>query len=84
SVARIHLTRNLGLYYPDIKDEVHAAFGELLDLKENGDIDELLSFTIDTDAADSVEERSSSRNRTGDRMQIQQHLGSSSAYRFVS
>ncbi|KIK15514.1 hypothetical protein PISMIDRAFT_687225 [Pisolithus microcarpus 441] len=35
SVARIHLTRNLGLYYPDIKDEVHAAFEELLDLKDN-------------------------------------------------
>ncbi|KAI6013619.1 hypothetical protein BKA83DRAFT_4063047, partial [Pisolithus microcarpus] len=35
SVARIHLTRNLGLYYPDIKDEVHAAFEGLLDLKDN-------------------------------------------------
>ncbi|KAI6013599.1 hypothetical protein BKA83DRAFT_4006153, partial [Pisolithus microcarpus] len=35
SVARIHLTRNLGLYYPDIKDEVHTAFEELLDLKDN-------------------------------------------------
>ncbi|KAI6016773.1 cytochrome P450 [Pisolithus microcarpus] len=35
SVARTHLTRNLGLYYPDIKDEVHAAFEELLDLKDN-------------------------------------------------
>ncbi|KAI5993495.1 cytochrome P450 [Pisolithus albus] len=35
SVARIHLTRNLGLYYPAIKDEVHAAFEELLDLKDN-------------------------------------------------
>ncbi|KIK22831.1 hypothetical protein PISMIDRAFT_101818, partial [Pisolithus microcarpus 441] len=33
SIARIHLTRNLGLYYPDIKDEVHAAFEKLLDLK---------------------------------------------------
>ncbi|KAI6034719.1 hypothetical protein BKA83DRAFT_4121777 [Pisolithus microcarpus] len=57
SIAQIHLTRNLGLYYPDIKDEVHAAFGELLDLKQ------------------CVEERSSSGNRTGHRMQIQQHLG---------
>ncbi|KAI6115160.1 cytochrome P450 [Pisolithus croceorrhizus] len=35
SVARIHLTRNLGLYYPDVKDEVHTAFEELLDLKDN-------------------------------------------------
>ncbi|KAI5999861.1 cytochrome P450 [Pisolithus orientalis] len=35
SVARIHLTRNIGLYYPDIKDEVHTAFEELLDLKDN-------------------------------------------------
>ncbi|KAI6013593.1 cytochrome P450 [Pisolithus microcarpus] len=35
SVARIHLTRNLGLYYPDIKDEVHTAFEELLDLEDN-------------------------------------------------
>ncbi|KIK11092.1 hypothetical protein PISMIDRAFT_123300, partial [Pisolithus microcarpus 441] len=26
SVERIHLTSNLGLYYPDIKDEVHTAF----------------------------------------------------------
>ncbi|KAI6016810.1 hypothetical protein PISMIDRAFT_113147, partial [Pisolithus microcarpus 441] len=37
SVVRIHLTRNLGFYYPDIKDEVHAAFEELLDLKDNGE-----------------------------------------------
>ncbi|KAI6152483.1 cytochrome P450 [Pisolithus tinctorius] len=35
SVARIHLTRNIGLYYPDLKDEVHTAFEELLDLKDN-------------------------------------------------
>ncbi|KAI6159827.1 cytochrome P450 [Pisolithus thermaeus] len=35
SVARIHLTHNLGLYYPDIKDEVHTAFEELLDLRDN-------------------------------------------------
>ncbi|KAI6034741.1 hypothetical protein BKA83DRAFT_4542704, partial [Pisolithus microcarpus] len=38
SVARIHLTCNLGLYYPDIKDEVHTAFEELLDLKDNGTV----------------------------------------------
>ncbi|KAI6013643.1 hypothetical protein PISMIDRAFT_11979 [Pisolithus microcarpus 441] len=81
SVARTHLTLNLGLYYPDIEDEVHTAFEELL--IDNGAIDELLSFTTDTDTADSVEERSSSGNRTGDRMQIQQHLGSSSAHRFA-
>ncbi|KAI6116528.1 cytochrome P450 [Pisolithus croceorrhizus] len=35
SVARTHLTRNLGLYYPDVKDEVHTAFEELLDLQGN-------------------------------------------------
>ncbi|KAI6013633.1 hypothetical protein PISMIDRAFT_688117 [Pisolithus microcarpus 441] len=35
SVARIHPARNLGLYYPNVKDEVHAAFEELLDLKDN-------------------------------------------------
>ncbi|KAI6152482.1 cytochrome P450 [Pisolithus tinctorius] len=35
SVARIHLSRNIGLYYPDIKDELHTAFEELLDLKDN-------------------------------------------------
>ncbi|KIO00384.1 hypothetical protein M404DRAFT_29539 [Pisolithus tinctorius Marx 270] len=38
SVARIHLTRNIGLYYPDIKDELHTAFEELLDLKDNVEI----------------------------------------------
>ncbi|KAI6046812.1 cytochrome P450 [Pisolithus marmoratus] len=36
SVVRIHLTRNFGRYYSDIKDEVHTAFEELLDLKDNG------------------------------------------------
>ncbi|KAI6042740.1 cytochrome P450 [Pisolithus marmoratus] len=35
SVARTYLTRNVGLYYPNIKDEVHTAFEELLDLKGN-------------------------------------------------
>ncbi|KAI6101683.1 cytochrome P450 [Pisolithus croceorrhizus] len=35
SIARIHLTRNLGLYYPDIRDEVYTAFEELLDLKDD-------------------------------------------------
>ncbi|KAI6098493.1 cytochrome P450 [Pisolithus sp. B1] len=35
SIVRIHLTRNLGLYYPDIRDEVYTAFEELLDLKDN-------------------------------------------------
>ncbi|KAI6013591.1 hypothetical protein BKA83DRAFT_4063155, partial [Pisolithus microcarpus] len=29
SVARIHLARNLGLYYPDIKNEVQAAFEDV-------------------------------------------------------
>ncbi|KAI6013648.1 hypothetical protein PISMIDRAFT_11983 [Pisolithus microcarpus 441] len=80
SVARTHLTLKLGLYYPDIK---HTDFGELLDLKDNGAVDELLSFTIDADAADSVEERSSSGNHTGHRTRIQQHLGSSSSCRLV-
>ncbi|KAI6016879.1 hypothetical protein PISMIDRAFT_101771, partial [Pisolithus microcarpus 441] len=37
SVERIHLTSNLGLYYPAIKDEVHTAFEDLLDLKDNVD-----------------------------------------------
>ncbi|KAI5983079.1 cytochrome P450 [Pisolithus marmoratus] len=36
SVVRIYLTRNLGLCYPDMTDEVHTAFEELLDLKDNG------------------------------------------------
>ncbi|KAI6016795.1 cytochrome P450, partial [Pisolithus microcarpus] len=35
SVARIHLTRNLGLYYSDIKGELYTAFEELLDLNDN-------------------------------------------------
>ncbi|KAI6040413.1 cytochrome P450 [Pisolithus marmoratus] len=35
SVVRIHLTRNFGRYYSNIKDEVHTAFEELLDLKDN-------------------------------------------------
>ncbi|KAI5992046.1 cytochrome P450 [Pisolithus marmoratus] len=35
SVARTYLARNVGLYYPSIKDEVHTAFEELLDLKDN-------------------------------------------------
>ncbi|KIK13310.1 hypothetical protein PISMIDRAFT_18072 [Pisolithus microcarpus 441] len=61
-VARTHLTLNLGLYHPDIEDEVHAAFEELFNLMDNGAIDELLSFTIGTDAADSAEERSTSVN----------------------
>ncbi|KAI6016776.1 hypothetical protein PISMIDRAFT_646213, partial [Pisolithus microcarpus 441] len=52
SVARTHLTLNLGLYYPAIEDGVHTAFKELLDLMNNGAIDELLSFTADTDTAD--------------------------------
>ncbi|KAI6042744.1 cytochrome P450, partial [Pisolithus marmoratus] len=30
-----YFTRNFGLYHPNIKDEVHTAFEELLDLKEN-------------------------------------------------
>ncbi|KAI6016921.1 hypothetical protein BKA83DRAFT_19262 [Pisolithus microcarpus] len=61
-VARTHLTLNLGLYHPDIEDEVHTAFEELFNLMDNGTIDELLSFTIDTDAADSAEERPTSVN----------------------
>ncbi|KAI6042742.1 cytochrome P450 [Pisolithus marmoratus] len=35
SVTRIFLTRNLGRYYPDLKDEVHTAFEQLLDLEDN-------------------------------------------------
>ncbi|KAI6034753.1 cytochrome P450 [Pisolithus microcarpus] len=34
-LARIRLSRKLGLYYPDMKDEVHIAFEELLRLKDN-------------------------------------------------
>ncbi|KAI6013616.1 hypothetical protein BKA83DRAFT_4499983 [Pisolithus microcarpus] len=71
-VTRTHLTLNLGLYYPDIEDEVHTAFEELFNLMDNGAIDELF-----------VEGRSSSGNHTGHRTRIQQHLGSSSSCRFV-
>ncbi|KAI6042750.1 cytochrome P450 [Pisolithus marmoratus] len=34
-VTRTRLSRNLGLYYPDMKDEVQIAFDELLDIKDN-------------------------------------------------
>ncbi|KAI6042751.1 cytochrome P450 [Pisolithus marmoratus] len=35
AVTRIHFTRNLDLYYYDVKDEVHTAFEELLGLKDD-------------------------------------------------
>ncbi|KAI6042748.1 cytochrome P450 [Pisolithus marmoratus] len=35
SAAQRYLTRNLSLYYPSIKDEVHTAFEEMIDLKDN-------------------------------------------------
>ncbi|KAI5993498.1 cytochrome P450 [Pisolithus albus] len=34
-LARIRLSRKLGLYYPDMKDEVYNAFEEVLGLKDN-------------------------------------------------
>ncbi|KAI5993485.1 cytochrome P450 [Pisolithus albus] len=55
SVAQIHLTRNLGLYHPDSKHDVHAAFEEMLDLKDNGTVNGLSSFVTDIDASDNVE-----------------------------
>ncbi|KAI6016847.1 hypothetical protein PISMIDRAFT_117780, partial [Pisolithus microcarpus 441] len=69
SVVRIHLARNLGLYYPDIKNEVQAAFEELLGLKDNGTINELSSFAIDPDTPDSIKEHHSSGHHTRDSMQ---------------
>ncbi|KAG6331515.1 hypothetical protein ID866_7572, partial [Astraeus odoratus] len=35
SVARTHLTRNIALYYPDMRDEIETAFNEILNLKDN-------------------------------------------------
>ncbi|KAI6022896.1 hypothetical protein PISMIDRAFT_672792 [Pisolithus microcarpus 441] len=35
SVTRVQLARSLAPYYPDMRDEIFAAFDELLDLKDN-------------------------------------------------
>ncbi|KAG6329792.1 hypothetical protein ID866_9296 [Astraeus odoratus] len=35
TVVRTHLARNVAIYYPDVRDEIEAAFNEILDLNGN-------------------------------------------------
>ena len=36
SVTRKHLARNMSCHYPNVADEIFAAFNEVLDVKSNG------------------------------------------------
>ena len=36
SVTRKHLARNMSFHYPNVADEIFAAFDEVLDVKSNG------------------------------------------------
>ena len=43
TVLRLRLTRNLGVLYPGIRDEIVTSFAEVLDLTENGEESRLTS-----------------------------------------
>jgi hypothetical protein len=38
TVMRSQLTRQLGVLYPEVRDEIITAFEELLDVNDNGDV----------------------------------------------
>lgn len=38
NVMRSQLTRNIGVLYPELRDEIITAFDEILDLKDNGNV----------------------------------------------
>ncbi|KAI6118156.1 hypothetical protein F5141DRAFT_1212049 [Pisolithus sp. B1] len=71
SVTRAQLVRGLAPYYPDMRDEIFAAFDELPDLKDNGTLNE-------------PSEKVSWQTKPYVRSSVKLPTESSSAYHFVS